>query len=769
MLYTYKGYTSSILQYIMWFSPGKLKERGWSQRPCRNIVQLTPIIQPVEAQNAVPPERPVPIDLTVPYTSLCHKDTNDIAFEYAMRVRSAWEEGLKVVLRLNAPKGGGKSALVSQIMELLSCTEGNYGSISFQRVAQYTINHDGRVRHILHMDPNMTGTRHMHTLHGCLSEYDLVMMENSDDGAYAFHNRGLKTSPNLFVVVRIDIAVDKDVGTTRVFTTTSTSLVPAPPSISHIWTGALLKKEYAPDTRVSQEVIKQLIKLKEEGKLCGLGYETSCDDACAAIYENNVEVWRMTITVEQQGQDVGKGGIDPLKTANAHKDALKVLQAKMDECLREKGLTPHYIAVTKGPGLALTLVEGIYHAQKMAHTLGIPIIHCDHIMGHAITPMMDNPHLNYPYVCQIVSGGHTLTMLVKSATDMVKICWSKSDAWGEILDKIARALGRPEIPAGPAMEKLMNLFMGGNKEWSNVLPTTTDAELEMVLEYPANVQLTVRGQLMEYRRILKEVYGKNTLSASLDPSQVKLVLTNLVTLQKLDGCNKEALIVEFIRAFFPKVPTEKEELNKLKRDIVKMINSVKWTTRSDTIMKAFDTTQESLLYQNQIERYRQHLETKENQTPIFKDFIDLTMTETVLPEPVQSVYSAVLHTVIANSLIKDAMTVHEQYKDVTNYSLTGGVGCNRYIADVIAKALAKEGITFQTVKPHNCSDNAAMIAELAYRVLTEAIKALPSLSPLSELIDNLFKNGMGMIATEPTLQTVEHNATRRWSGPTVAA
>lgn len=763
MLYTYKGYTSSILQYIMWFSNDELEMRGWSQRPhYLKTAQLLPITQPVVSQHAAAPERPVPINLTVPYTSLSLEETKKLAFEYVMRIKRAWENGLKVVLRLNAPKGGGKSALVSRIMELLSCTKGNYGSISFQRVAEYTINHDGRVRHILHMDPNMTGTRHMHTLHGRLIEYDLVLMENCDDGAYAFHNKVLKTSPELFVVVRIDIAVDKDVATTRVFTTTSTSLVPAPPSISHIWTGALLKKEYAPDTRTPQEMMKQIIKLIEEEKLCGVGWETSCDDACAAIYKNGVEVWRMTITVEQQGQDVGKGGIDPLKTANAHKDALKVLQAKMDEYLHEKELTPHYIAVTKGPGLALTLVEGIYHAQKMAHTLGIPIIHCDHIMGHAITPMMDNPHLNYPYVCQIVSGGHTLTMLVKSATDMVKICWSKSDAWGEILDKVARALGRPEIPAGPAMEKLMNLFMGGNKEWSNVLPTTTDAELEgMVLEYPADVQLTVRGQLMEYRRILKGVYGKNTLSASLDPSQVKLVLNNLVTLQKLDGCNKEALIVEFIRAFLAEIPKKKY--------VVDMINSVKWTTRSDTIMKAFDTTQESLLYQNQIERYRQHLETKENKTPIFKDFIDQFMTETSLPEPVQSVYSAVLHTVIANSLIKDAMTVHEQYNDVTNYSLTGGVGCNRYIADVIAKALAKEGITFQTVKPHNCSDNAAMIAELAYRVLTEAIKALPSLSPLSELIDNLFKNGMGMIATEPTLQTVEHNATRRWSGPTVAA
>jgi tRNA A37 threonylcarbamoyltransferase TsaD len=738
----------------MWFSPEKLAERGWLQRRCRNIVHMPPITQPAE------PECYVPIDLTASYISSSLKDTSALALEYAMRVRSAWVDGHKVVLRINAPKGGGKSALVSRIMERLSCTEGNYGSISFQRVAQYTINHDGHIRHILHMDPNITGARHMHTLHDPLNEYDLVLMEHGDDCAYTFHNKQLRTLSPQFVGAAIDITVDKDVDTTRVFTTTSSTMLPAPSSLSHIWTGSLLMKEYAPDTRTSQEMMEQLIKLKEKGTLCNGAYETSCDDACASISVNGKEVWRRTITFVQQDQKLGKGGVDPLKTANGHKEALIGLQAEMDEYLRANNLTLNYVAVTKGPGLALTLTEGIYHAQKIAHVLGIPIIHLDHIMGHAITPMKDNPGLQYPYVCQIVSGGHTLTMLVRSATDMVRICCSRSDAWGEVLDKTARALGREETPAGPAMEKLMNLFMNVDKAWSKVLPTTTDVELEgMVSEYPVDEKSIVRTQLKEYRNILKEVYGQESASASFDPSQVKMVLNRLIHQQKLGGYNQEALLVEFIRAFFPEVP--------LKKEVVKMINSVKWATRSDTIMDALKSTSGSVLYQHQVNRYRQHLETKENKTPVFKDFVDLSMTETSLPEPTQSVYSAVLHTAIANSLIADAMIAHAQYPDVTNYSLTGGVGCNRYIADVITKALAKVGITFQTVEPRNCSDNAAMIAELAHRVLTEAMTALPSLSALPELIDNLFKRGMGMIAEEPTLKTVEHSATKRWSGPTV--
>jgi tRNA A37 threonylcarbamoyltransferase TsaD len=615
------------------------------------------------------------------------------------------------------------------------------------------------------MDPNMTGTRYMHTSHDPLNEYDLVLMEHGDDCAYTFHNKQLKMLSPQFVSATIDITIDKDVDTTRVFTTTSSTMLPAPSSLSHAWTGSLLKKEYAPDTRVSREMMKKLIKLQKNGELCSGAYETSCDDACGAVFVNGKEVWRDTITAKQQGQEIGQVGVDPLKTANAHKDALIGLQAKMNEYLRKNNLTLHYVAVTKGPGLALTLVEGIYHAQKMAHTLGIPIIHLDHIKGHAITPMMDNPGLKYPYVCQIVSGGHTLTMLVRSATDMVRICCSRSDAWGEVLDKTARALGRDEIPAGHAMEKLMNQFLEGNKEWSNVLPTTTDAELErMALVYPVDEQLTVLGQLKEYLHILKEVYGEESVSTSLDPSRVKMVLNRLIDKQKLDRYNKEALLVEFNRAFLPEFPTDNEKLKQLKKDTVKMLNSVKWTMRADTIMEAIKSSREPLLYQHLVNRYRQNLETKENKTPVFKNFVDLSMTETSLPEPTQSGYSAVLHTAIANSLIADDMIAHAQYPDVTDYSVTGGVGCNRYIADVITKALAKVGITFQKVEPRNCSDNAAMIAKLAHSVLTEAMTALPN---TDELVNELFKKGMGMIAKEPTLKTVEHAATKRWSGSTV--
>jgi hypothetical protein len=310
------------------------------------------------------------------------------------------------------------------------------------------------------------------------------------------------------------------------------------------------------------------------------------------------------------------------------------------------------------------------------------------------------------------------------------------------------------------MEEVMDKFMDGDKVWSKVLPTTTIKELQkMVSEYPVDKQSIVQTQLEEYHRILKAVYGKESVSTSLDPSQVKQVLNELIVKDKKGRFSREDLLVEFIRAFMPAVPT--------KTAIIKMINSVNFAadTRADTIVsKLLMESSEPLLYQHQVKRYREHLENKDNKTPIFKDFVAQTMTETILPEPTQSVYSAVLHTAIANSLIADDMTAHAQYPDVTNYALTGGVGCNRYIAAVIDGALKKVGITFQTVEPSNCSDNAAMIAELAHRVLTEAMTAFPN---TDELVDELFKRGMGMIAEEPTLKTVAHTATTRWSGPTV--
>ena len=734
----------------MWFPLNKLAP--WFLRFVAYIVQLLPISQP-----GVSP--PVLIDISVPYTSLSLNDTRTLAFEYVMRIRHAWKGGFMVVLRLNAPKGGGKSAFVTQIMQLLSCTGDNFGSISFQRVAIYTINHDGCMRRVLHMDPNMTGTRHLHTLHDPLSEYDLVLMEHGDDTAYTNHTNQLKELKKV-VEVSINIDVGENIPSSRLFTTTSSTMLPAPPSLSHKWTGSLLKKDYAPDARMSVETTEELIKLQKDRKLCGEAIETSCDDTCGAISVNGKEVWRSTITFVQQDQKIGKGGVDPLKTANGHKKALIVLQAEMDEYLRANNLTPHYIAATGGPGLALSLVEGIYHAQKRAYDLGIPIIHLDHIMGHAITPMMDNPRLKYPHVCQIMSGGHSLTMLVRSATDMVRVCWSLSDAWGEVFDKVGRELGRHEIPTGPAMEKVMNNFMDGDKVWSKVLPTTTIEEIQtMVSEYPIDKQNTVQTHLEEYHCILKAVYGGKSVTTSLDPSHVKGVLNERIAKDKKVRYSKADLLVEFIRAFLTKEPT--------KKDIVTMINSVIFAadTRADTILsKLRMESPEPSLYQHQINRYRQHLETKDNKTPIFKDFVAQTMTETSLPEPTQSLYSAVLHEVVAKSCIADDMTAHAQYPDVTNYSITGGVGGNLYIGDVIDAALKKVGLTFQRVEPRNCSDNAAMIAELAHRVLTEAITAFPN---TDELVDKLFKSGMGMVALEPTLKSVKHGAEKRWSGPTV--
>jgi tRNA A37 threonylcarbamoyltransferase TsaD len=760
------------------------------QQSGRNIVVFPPIIQQGVSQPEISHE---PIDITVPYTSLSIEGTRALAHELVMRVREAWIRENKVVIYINAPKGGGKSAFVTQIMNQLSQTDENFGSVSFQRVAQYTVIHDGCHRRILHMDPNLGGSRHIHMLHGPLSEYDLVLMEHGDDCAYDWHRTQIKALPN-FVEVKIDITVDEHVETTRVFTITSTGLVPAPSSLPHTWTGSLLKMEYSPDTRIPREVMKKLITLAQKGELCIIAYETSCDDTCGAVYVGGKERWRQTTRIEQKGQEIGKGGVDPLHTANAHKDALVILQREMDQFLLQNNLTAHYVAVTKGPGLAMTLVPGIFHAQKIAFERGIPIFHADHIMGHGITPMKSNPDLKYPYMCQIVSGGHTVTLCVKSATDMEKICFSRSDAWGEVIDKIARALGIPDVSAGRAMEIVMNKFMA-TKVWSDVLPTTTDDQLEKIALMYSNAQPTTSDeqlekvysdalkQLKEYCQILKEVYGKESLTASLDPSHVKLVLNRLVELHKRSGYDKQRLLVEFIRAFCPKISAKEEVMAKdevmtqeqkiasakanaqQKKDIVAMINSVKFTElRADVIIQALSAPAEPALYQHWIDRYRKYLQTKENSTPIFNEFVKLCITETIQPEPIQSLYSAVLHTVIANSLIADTLVAYVKYPGVKHYSITGGVGGNDHIATAITNALAKMGIIFRRVAPNDCSDNAAMIAELAWRVFTETMNSYPI---MDEFIDKLFELGAGMITEMPTIEGVEHNARKRWSGPDV--
>jgi len=111
------------------------------------------------------------------------------------------------------------------------------------------------------------------------------------------------------------------------------------------------------------------------------------------------------------------------------------------------------IAVTQGPGLAGTLITGVCFAKGLALGLGLPIIGINHLEAHIFVNFLADPTLNFPFICLLVSGGHTQLWYVKGLNHYMLMGETRDDAVGEAFDKGARILGLG-YPGGPEIEKL---------------------------------------------------------------------------------------------------------------------------------------------------------------------------------------------------------------------------------------------------------------------------------------------------------------------------
>ena len=180
-----------------------------------------------------------------------------------------------------------------------------------------------------------------------------------------------------------------------------------------------------------------------------LGIETSCDETAAAICQNRKI---LSNTVSQQIVHVEFGGVVPEIASREHELLLNtIVHHTLGESnihLRELDA----ISVTQGPGLAGTLLTGISFAKGLGIGLNIPVIPVNHLEGHIFANFLSDPTLDYPFVCLLVSGGHTQLWYVKGIKQYKLLGETRDDAAGEAFDKGARILGLG-YPGGPAIEK----------------------------------------------------------------------------------------------------------------------------------------------------------------------------------------------------------------------------------------------------------------------------------------------------------------------------
>ncbi|MBS1117163.1 MAG: putative O-sialoglycoprotein endopeptidase, with actin-like ATPase domain (ygjD,gcp) [candidate division NC10 bacterium] len=182
-----------------------------------------------------------------------------------------------------------------------------------------------------------------------------------------------------------------------------------------------------------------------------LGIESSCDETAAAVLEDGRKL-RSSVVASQVDVHAPYGGIVPELASRRH---IEVITPVIDRALAEAGIALSdldAIAVTAGPGLVGSLLVGVSVAKAIAYSRKLPLVAVNHLEGHIAAARLDAPHLTYPFVALVVSGGHTHLYHVPAECTYRTLGRTRDDAAGEAFDKVAKLLSLG-YPGGPVIER----------------------------------------------------------------------------------------------------------------------------------------------------------------------------------------------------------------------------------------------------------------------------------------------------------------------------
>ena len=193
-----------------------------------------------------------------------------------------------------------------------------------------------------------------------------------------------------------------------------------------------------------------------------LAVESSCDETAVAVVRDGREVLTDCIASQVELHRI-YGGVVPEIASRMHIEAIYALA---DQALEQAGITRKDIdavAVTYAPGLIGAVLVGVNFAKAAALALGKPLIPVHHIRGHIAANYLAYPDLKPPFLCLVVSGGHTMIVDVEDYTSMTILGTTLDDAAGECFDKVGRVLGMP-YPGGAALDRAAQ--QGDDKKYS---------------------------------------------------------------------------------------------------------------------------------------------------------------------------------------------------------------------------------------------------------------------------------------------------------------
>lgn len=181
-----------------------------------------------------------------------------------------------------------------------------------------------------------------------------------------------------------------------------------------------------------------------------LAIETSCDETSCAVVKDGRKICSNIIS--SQAELFEKyGGVVPEIASRKHVEYIVPVIKEALEAAHMELSDIDAVAVTKGPGLVGALLTGISAAKGIAASINVPLIGVNHLEGHIASNYLVHPELEPPFICLLVSGGHTHILEVRDYTDINVMGRSRDDAAGEAFDKVARAIGLG-YPGGPRLD-----------------------------------------------------------------------------------------------------------------------------------------------------------------------------------------------------------------------------------------------------------------------------------------------------------------------------
>ena len=225
-----------------------------------------------------------------------------------------------------------------------------------------------------------------------------------------------------------------------------------------------------------------------------LAIESSCDETAAAVVRNGREVLSNVIS-SQIDLHTLYGGVVPEIASRKH---IERINQVITQALREASCTLQdldCIGVTYGPGLVGALLVGVAEAKAIAYAADLPLVGVHHIEGHVSANYIEHPDLEPPFLCLIVSGGHTHLVIVKDYGVFEILGRTRDDAAGEAFDKVARAIGLG-YPGGPKIDRVSRegnpdaVFFPQGKLEDNPYDFSFSGVKSAVLNYLNHAQMT---------------------------------------------------------------------------------------------------------------------------------------------------------------------------------------------------------------------------------------------------------------------------------------